>query len=165
MARGRSRGHKGGRKQFSNPDAINADLKKEEEKRRWREQHPDSPSESESEEEEKPKGKRGKAKPKDDSDSGSEVEFASGSGSSSEEEEQEKPKGAAGIELENPNRVKQKTKKVSALGRKKDDKHFCKKISLKICCVPFSFNCRGRSRSPVFVFLFSPTGFKNCFKN
>merc|ERR1711874_857613 len=31
------------------------------------------------------------------------------------EEEQEKPKGAAGIDIENPNRVKQKTKKVSAL--------------------------------------------------
>ena len=28
MARGRSRGHKGGRKQFSNPDQIKEDLRK-----------------------------------------------------------------------------------------------------------------------------------------
>ena len=28
MARGRSRGHKGGRKQFSNPDQIKEDIKK-----------------------------------------------------------------------------------------------------------------------------------------
>ena len=28
MARGRARGHKGGRKQFSNPDQIKEDLKK-----------------------------------------------------------------------------------------------------------------------------------------
>ena len=42
MARGRSRGHKGGRKQFSNPDQIKDDIAKEEEKRRWREAHPDS---------------------------------------------------------------------------------------------------------------------------
>ena len=53
MARGRSRGHKGGRKQFSSADQIKDDLAKQEEKRRWREAHPDSESE-ESEEEAKP---------------------------------------------------------------------------------------------------------------
>ena len=51
MARGRTRGHKGGRKQFSNPDQIKDDMAKEEEKRLWREQHPDSDSESSEEEE------------------------------------------------------------------------------------------------------------------
>ena len=51
MARGRTRGHKGGRKQFSNPDQIKDDMAKEEEKRLWREQHPDSESESSEEEE------------------------------------------------------------------------------------------------------------------
>ena len=56
MARGRTRGHKGGRKQFSNPDQIKDDMAKEEEKRLWREQHPDSESE-ESSEEEQPKAK------------------------------------------------------------------------------------------------------------
>ena len=45
MARGRSRGHKGGRKQFSSADQIKDDLAKQEEKRRWREAHPDSESE------------------------------------------------------------------------------------------------------------------------
>jgi len=45
MARGRSRGHKGGRKQFSNPDQIKEDIKKAEEKRLWRLAHPDSSSE------------------------------------------------------------------------------------------------------------------------
>ena len=52
MARGRSRGHKGGRKQFSSADQIKDDLAKQEEKRKWREAHPDSESE-ESEEEDK----------------------------------------------------------------------------------------------------------------
>ena len=51
MARGKTRGHKGGRKQFSNPDQIKDDMAKEEEKRLWREQHPDSESEESSEEE------------------------------------------------------------------------------------------------------------------
>ena len=59
MARGKTRGHKGGRKQFSNPDQIKDDMAKEEEKRLWREQHPDSSSEESSEEEEKSKAKEG----------------------------------------------------------------------------------------------------------
>ena len=57
MARGKTRGHKGGRKQFSNPDQIKDDMAKAEEKRLWREQHPDSSSEESSEEEEKAKTK------------------------------------------------------------------------------------------------------------
>lgn len=121
MARGKSRGHKGGRKQFSNPDQIKQDLAKEEEKRLWREQHPDSESEeSEAEAEVKTRGGRGArggAKKKEESDS--EVEFGSGSeeeSSSEEEDENAKKKGVEGlIELENPNRVKQKMKKVSQL--------------------------------------------------
>ena len=51
MARGRTRGHKGGRKQFSNPDQIKDDIAKEQERKKWREAHPDSDSEEESEEE------------------------------------------------------------------------------------------------------------------
>lgn len=119
MARGRSRGHKGGRKQFSSADQIKDDLAKQEEKRRWREAHPDSESE-ESEEEEKPARPRPGDKKKggrrqvveEDSSSGAEEE------SSSEEEEDEdaKKKGVQGmIEIENPNRVKQKFKKASEL--------------------------------------------------
>ena len=60
MARGRSRGHKGGRKQFSNPDQIKEDIAKAEERKKWREAHPDSESEEESEEE--PKQRSSKVK-------------------------------------------------------------------------------------------------------
>lgn len=114
MARGRSRGHKGGRKQFSNPDQIKEDLAKQEEKRRWREAHPDSESESESEEEVRPvrgAGRRGKEAAKEESSSSSAEEE-----SSSSEDEGAKKKGVAGmIEIENPNRVKKTMKKVSQL--------------------------------------------------
>ena len=51
MARGKTRGHKGGRKQFSNPDQIKDDIAKEQERKKWREAHPDSDSEEESDEE------------------------------------------------------------------------------------------------------------------
>ena len=114
MARGRSRGHKGGRKQFSNPDQIKEDLAKQEEKRLWREAHPDSESESESEEEQPVRGagRRGKGAAKKESSSEAESE----SSSSEEEDENAKKKGVAGmIEIENPNRVKKAMKKVTAL--------------------------------------------------
>jgi hypothetical protein len=114
MARGRSRGHKGGRKQFSNPDQIKEDLAKQEEKRLWREAHPDSESESESEEERPVRGagRRGKGAAKEESSSSAEEE----SSSSEEEDENAKKKGVAGmIEIENPNRVKKTMKKVSQL--------------------------------------------------
>lgn len=120
MARGRNF-KKGGRKKFSNPDEINADLKKAEEKRKWREQHPDSDSETSSEEEEKPqrggRGARGKVAAVKEESSGSEVDFASGSDSdSSSEDEGAKPKGAAAmIDIENPNRAQKKVKKVTDL--------------------------------------------------
>ena len=115
MARGRSRGHKGGRKQFSSADQIKDDLAKQEEKRRWREAHPDSESE-ESEEEAKPvrrAGGKGGRRQQVEEESSSEQEEES---SSEEEDEDAKKKGVQGmIEIENPNRVKQKFKKASAL--------------------------------------------------
>ena len=118
MARGRSRGHKGGRKQFSNPDQIKDDIAKQEEKKRWREAHPDSSSEESSEEEEKPpRGARPKRQPR--GAAAKEEESASEESSSEEEsseDEDAKKKGVAGmIEVENPNRVKKAHKKVSAL--------------------------------------------------
>ena len=119
MARGRSRGHKGGRKQFSNPDQIKDDIAKQEEKKRWREAHPDSSSEESSEEEERPpRGARPKRQPRGaaakEEDSASEE--SSSEEESSEEDEDAKKKGVAGmIEVENPNRVKKAHKKVSAL--------------------------------------------------
>ena len=118
MARGRSRGHKGGRKQFSNPDQIKDDIAKQEEKKRWREAHPDSSSEESSEEEEKPpRGARPKRQPRGaaakEEDSASEE---SSSEEESSEDEDAKKKGVAGmIEVENPNRAKKTHKKVSAL--------------------------------------------------
>lgn len=119
MARGRSRGHKGGRKQYSNPDQIKEDLQKAEEKKRWREQHPDSSSE-ESEDEDPPRGAAGGKKgDKGDSD----ISFQSGSESSESESDDDgaKKKGVAGvIDIENPNRVKQKMKKATDLDSKSD---------------------------------------------
>jgi len=107
MARGRSRGHKGGRKQFSSADQIKEDLAKEEEKRRWRAAHPDSSSE-ESEDE-------GAAGGKKKTDDGIEFESSSSEESSSEDEDGKK-KGVEGmIEVENPNRVRQKQKKVTQI--------------------------------------------------
>eukprot|EP00088_Acartia_fossae_P060210 TRINITY_DN72041_c0_g1_i1.p1 TRINITY_DN72041_c0_g1~~TRINITY_DN72041_c0_g1_i1.p1 ORF type:complete len:198 (+),score=66.71 TRINITY_DN72041_c0_g1_i1:46-639(+) len=117
MARGRSRGHKGGRKQFSNPDQIKEDMAKEAEKKRWREAHPDSSSE-ESEDEE-PKGAAG-GKKKDDDD-GVSFQESSGSSSESESDDDNKKKGVEGvIAVENPNRVKQKMKKASQLDTSSD---------------------------------------------
>jgi len=118
MARGKTRGHKGGRKQFSTADQIKDDIAKAEERRKWREQHPDSDSEEESEEEQKQsrskpnrQGKsRGAAKEESASESSEESE------ESSEEDENAKKKGVAGmIEVENPNRAKKAHKKVTAL--------------------------------------------------
>ena len=118
MARGRSRGHKGGRKQFSNPDQIKDDIAKQEEKRRWREAHPDSSSEESSEEEAPaPRGARPKRQPRGAAKEESASEESSSEEESSEEEDADaKKKGVAGvIEVENPNRVKKTHKKVSAL--------------------------------------------------
>ena len=131
MARGKSRGHKGGRKQFSNPDQIKDDIAKEEERKRWREAHPDSDSEEESEEEPKQRSSKVKNKvsklwfyikfnrfqsrvskgaAKESSDSSDEES------SSEESEDDAKGKGVAGlIDIENPNRAKKQHKKVTAL--------------------------------------------------
>lgn len=113
MARGRARGHKGGRKQYSNPDQIKEDLVKEEEKRAWRAAHPDSSSE-ESEDE----GAAGGKKKNEDG-----IEFESETSSSEEsssEDEDAKKKGVEGmIDIENPNRVKQRQKKVTQIDTSK----------------------------------------------
>jgi len=92
--RGHKTGHKGQRRHFSNPDELEAQKSKEEREKEWRKQ----------------KG--------EDSDSDSDgSKSGSGSESSSEDEDQAgKAKGVEGlIEVENPNRVVQKTKKISQL--------------------------------------------------
>merc|ERR1712198_262836 len=113
---------KGGRKQFSNPDQIKDDIAKEEERRKWREAHPDSDSEEESEEEPPKQGARGASNKQGKSTRGgrskdeSESEEESESSSEEESDDEAKKKGVAGmIEIENPNRAKKAHKKVSAI--------------------------------------------------
>merc|ERR1712018_201738 len=81
MPRGGKRGHKGGRKQFSNPQALEAAKAKEAKEKEWRRQRGEVITDSED-----------------------------------AEDEDRKPKGAEGlIQIENPNRVQQKQKKVTAI--------------------------------------------------
>lgn len=114
--------HKGQRRHFTNEE----DSKKEEEKKRkereWRKQKgfdsEDSEGEGSGKEsgDEKPQGAAAggeKEKPRFDSVAESESESES---ESDEEEKEKKAKGVEGvIEIENPNRVVQKTKKITAL--------------------------------------------------
>merc|ERR1711874_400703 len=57
--RGGKRGHKGGRKQFSNPQALEAAKAKEAKEKEWRRQRGEEVSDTESEEERRPKGAEG----------------------------------------------------------------------------------------------------------
>jgi len=93
-------------------------MAKEEEKRLWREQHPDSTSEESSEEEEKSKAKS-RTRPGRSRGAAKEVSASDEESESSEEESEDedaKKKGVAGmIEVENPNRAKKSHKKVTAI--------------------------------------------------
>ncbi|KAI1886724.1 hypothetical protein AGOR_G00198760 [Albula goreensis] len=85
MPRGGKKGHKGRGKQFSNPEEIDRQMRAEREKEANGGAEPENSSESEEE-------------------------------SSDEEFDQQKKKGVEGlIEIENPNRVSQKSKKVADL--------------------------------------------------
>merc|ERR1712058_149552 len=89
------------------PDQIKDDIAKEEERRKWREAHPDSDSEEESEEEQPKQGARGASNKQGKS---------RGARSKEESDSEAKKKGLAGmIEIENPNRAKKSHKKVSAI--------------------------------------------------
>lgn len=103
MPKGRGRGgggggHKGQRRHFTNPDQLAENKEKEERERKWREQRGEiSSEESEAEEAE------------ESSSSESEDETA-------EKNDEGKAKGVSHlIEIENPNRVVKKDKKVSQL--------------------------------------------------
>lgn len=99
MPRGKFTNHKGRNRRFTNPEELEEERRKEEQKKKWRQQHGDESSE-ESEDEQKDN---------EGSESGEEEE-------SSDEEEQAKAKGVSNlIEIENPNRVQKKTKKLSTL--------------------------------------------------
>ena len=112
---GGKRGHKGGRKQFSNPQALQAAKDKEAKEKEWRRQRGEEITDSESEEE-------NDEKKDSSSDEGADgvafkKESESESETESESDEERKPKGAEGlIEIANPNRVQQKQKKVTAIG-------------------------------------------------
>merc|ERR1711997_801796 len=114
MPRGGKRGHKGGRKQFSNPQALEAANAKAAKEKEWRRQRGEEVSDTESEDENDEKKDNSS-----DEDTGG-VAFkkeSSESESESESDEERRPKGAEGlIEIANPNRVQQKQKKVTALG-------------------------------------------------
>ncbi|XP_060521726.1 28 kDa heat- and acid-stable phosphoprotein-like isoform X2 [Cylas formicarius] len=102
MPRGKFTNHKGRNRRFTNPEELEEERRRDEEKN-WRKQQGGSSSE-ESEQE------------KDDKSS---------SGDSDSEESSEEDTGAKGvsnlIEIENPNRVQKKVKKVSTL--KTDELH------------------------------------------
>ena len=115
MARGGKRGHKGGRKQFSNPQALEAAKAKEAKEKEWRRQRGEDVSDSESEGDEKDENESSS-----DEDAGGvafKKESSESESESESEDEERRPKGAEGlIEIANPNRVQQKQKKVTALG-------------------------------------------------
>lgn len=109
MPRGKYTNHKGKHRRFTNPEEIEEQMKREEKERKWREERGDASS---SEEE-------GEAKAKGEEESESE--------SSSEESEGEaKAKGVENlIQVENPNRVQKKVKKLATLNEnvKTSSKH------------------------------------------
>jgi len=113
MPRGGKRGHKGGRKQFSNPQALEAAKAKEQKEKEWRRARGEEISDTESEEDDDKKSSDeeddGVAFKKKESESESETESES-------EDEERKPKGAEGlIQIENPNRVQKKQHKVTTI--------------------------------------------------
>lgn len=133
MARGGKRGHKGGSRKFTNPEALKQQMEKEEKEREWRRQ---KGYESESSEEESGEEKEKSSEESDDGGikfdrsgdgakagpsgkRGAKKQETSSEESSSEEEsddENKKRKGVEGlIEIENPNLKAVKQKKVAQI--------------------------------------------------
>jgi len=93
--RGHKSGHKGQRRHFTNPDDLVAEQEKQAREKQWRKRQGED---------------------SDDSDDGEAGSKSSESDSSSDDEASGKAKGVEGlIEVENPNRVVNKTKKISQL--------------------------------------------------
>ncbi|XP_058795102.1 28 kDa heat- and acid-stable phosphoprotein-like [Phymastichus coffea] len=108
MPRGKFVNHKGRNRHFTNPEELEEQRRQEEEKRKWRKNKDEDSSTEEEEEVAKPSGSK-----KDNSESGSDD---SESESESEDEGRSKNKGVESlIEIENPNRVQRKAKKLSQL--------------------------------------------------
>jgi len=109
--RGQKSGHKGQRRHFSNPDELDAKKEKELREKEWRKARGQDDSDSD---EDKEKGS---------GDSSSESESSSSEDEGAEAVVAGKAKGVEGmIEIENPNRVVQKAKKMSELDNLGDAK-------------------------------------------
>ncbi|KAJ0177232.1 hypothetical protein K1T71_007241 [Dendrolimus kikuchii] len=98
MPRGKYTNHKGRNRKFTSPEELEEQRKQEEQKKKWRKEHGGEESSSEEESE----GKKSGSGSSDESDS--------------DEDHPQKAKGVSGlIEVENPNRVVKKNKKLSNL--------------------------------------------------
>ncbi|CAN8008381.1 unnamed protein product, partial [Ixodes pacificus] len=110
--RGSSRGgggHKGQRRHFTNLEELEREKQKEERTRQWKAQRGEGDDESGSED--------GSSSEEESSEEDEKPKTAEGEGPS--EEEQQKAKGVEHlIEVENPNRVEKKVKKVAQLDEK-----------------------------------------------
>ncbi|XP_023312859.1 28 kDa heat- and acid-stable phosphoprotein-like [Anoplophora glabripennis] len=101
MPRGKFTNHKGRNRRFTNPEELEEERRREEQKKKWRQQQGVSSSEE------------------SDDEATGDKKISEESGSESEEESSEEDKKAKGvsnlIEIENPNRVQKKVKKLSTL--------------------------------------------------
>ncbi|KAL6424164.1 28 kDa heat- and acid-stable phosphoprotein-like [Cataglyphis hispanica] len=116
MPRGKFVNHKGRNRHFTNPEELEEQRRQEEKKQQWRKNKEQDSSEEE-EEDEKPKAS-GTNRSKNLSATDSESESESDS-----ETEGGKAKGVENlIEVENPNRIQKKTKKLTQLNQSLDSK-------------------------------------------
>ncbi|KZC05733.1 PREDICTED: 28 kDa heat- and acid-stable phosphoprotein-like [Dufourea novaeangliae] len=107
MPRGRYVSHKGRNRHFTSPEELEEQRRQEEKKLQWRKNKGEETSSEE--EEEEPKASPGSGS-ESDSDSDSESESKEG-----------KAKGVENlIQVENPNRVQKKTKKISQINQSLD---------------------------------------------
>ncbi|XP_034944565.1 28 kDa heat- and acid-stable phosphoprotein [Chelonus insularis] len=109
MPRGKFVNHKGRNRHFTNPEELEEQRRQDEERKKWRSKKQDDTSSEEEEEEDKPTSSKAKQNATA-SESDSEEE------SDSDDEGEVKAKGVENlIEVENPNRVQKKVKKLSKL--------------------------------------------------
>ncbi|XP_011859548.1 PREDICTED: 28 kDa heat- and acid-stable phosphoprotein-like [Vollenhovia emeryi] len=113
MPRGKFVNHKGRNRHFTNPEELEEQRRQEEKKQQWRKNKgQESSSEEEDDEEPKTSGANRSKNSATDSDSESESESETEAG---------KAKGVENlIQVENPNRVQKKTKKLSQLNQSLD---------------------------------------------
>ncbi|XP_018331628.1 28 kDa heat- and acid-stable phosphoprotein [Agrilus planipennis] len=98
MPRGKFTSHKGRNRRFTNPEELEEERRKEEQQRKWRQQ-------------------RGEVSSSDEEEAGDEENSeAASSEEETDSDEEPKAKGVSNlIEIENPNRVQKKAKKLSTL--------------------------------------------------